>query len=560
MKIKNYEKYAVAYTRYSSENQRDGYSIEAQESAIKEYALKNGITTVRFFSDEAKTGKNADRNGLKELKSFIKQNAHISVVLCHKRDRVFRNFYEMARFVGELNDLGVKLTAASQDFGDGKEALLLEIMTDGMSAYYSLNLADETMKGLKQKAKNCEHCGGKPLWGYGVGLDKKYVINEKEAFIIRELFERYANGESLGSITDDFNKKGYKNKFGRSFGKNSLHDTLKNEKYSGVFIFNRVAAKNSKGKRNNSKEKPPEEIIRIEDGMPAIVDKETFARVQQKIKRNRYRGFRSSSKRTYLLSGRIYCGECKFAMSGNCHTGYGREDRLTYRCSHRAQTKLCDNKEISLNQLEHYVLDNLKTHLFTKNGMTQIAKQLNEYRRQLAKDKEKSVKNLETRLKQTELEIENLVYAMSQGKPHQAIIKKLDDLEEAQKLLQAEIEKRRRVNSAPFVTEEQIQNAVDDFEEFIKSNFNLPECRQFIQQYVERVDVYMDYIEVTYKVAFSVDTAISPALQIKLKATRDEVMGQKRRKKSFAAISEPHNIERISTDIVVAENEIIIKR
>jgi len=244
-------------------------------------------------------------------------------------------------------------------------------------------------------------------------------------------------------------------------------------------------------------------------------------------------------------------------MTGNCHTKPDGKERLSYRCSYRFQTKLCDNGEISLPQLEKYVLQKLKDHLFTKDGMAQIAKQLNVYRQQLVQANDGDVRQMETRLKRIDLEIDNLTYAVSQGMFQQVMVDKMNSLQESKILLQTEIEKRRQTEIIPTVTEAQIQAAISGFEDFLNGNFHLPECRRFIRQYVRRIDVFRDYIRATFAVAFSFESAVSPALQIEMTATRDEIAQRRRRKKSFAVISKMFGLERVVTEIVVVGNGVV---
>ncbi len=120
-----------------------------------------------------------------------------------------------------------------------------------MAEYYSRNLAREVMKGMKETALQCKHTGGKPPLGYDVASDKTYIINEQETQIVRTFFEMYAAGKGYSEI---INQEGHKTQTGRPFGKNSIHYILKNEKYKGVYIFNRTERKIN-GKRNHHKSK-----------------------------------------------------------------------------------------------------------------------------------------------------------------------------------------------------------------------------------------------------------------------------------------------------------------
>jgi site-specific DNA recombinase len=71
---------------------------------------------------------------------------------------------------------------------------MLESCLEGMAQYYSANLAREVMKGMKESAYQCTHLGGTPPLGYDVGPERKYVLNEDEARIVRTIFEQYASG------------------------------------------------------------------------------------------------------------------------------------------------------------------------------------------------------------------------------------------------------------------------------------------------------------------------------------------------------------------------------
>lgn len=91
---------------------------------------------------------------------------------------------------------------------------------------------------------------------------------------------------------------------GNLFGKNSIYDILINEKYKGTYVFNKRSSKDSLGRRNNRRFKDNENIIRIPNGMPAIIDEQTFDKVQEKI-HARKRGPRMSEKRFWSMSGSL---------------------------------------------------------------------------------------------------------------------------------------------------------------------------------------------------------------------------------------------------------------
>ena len=276
-------KTAAIYARFSSNNQREE-SLDAQIRAAKEFAKNNDMKITKIYTDKAQSATTSDRPGFLEM---IKdsQTELFDKVIVHKLDRFARNRYDSAVFKRKLRENEVELISVLENFDDSPESIILESVLEGMNEYYSANLAREVSKGMKENAMQCKHNGGKPPLGFDVAEDKTYKINEEDAPKIRLIFKMYAAGNGYGPILKKLKAKGYKTQTGRNFSKPSLHDILRNEKYRGVYIFNRSASKKV-GKRNHHKSKPEEEIIRIEGGMPRIVSDKTWRRVQRRMDEN----------------------------------------------------------------------------------------------------------------------------------------------------------------------------------------------------------------------------------------------------------------------------------
>lgn len=222
---------------------------------------------------------------------------------------------------------GAKLLSVTENLEGSPESIILESLLEGMAEYYSKNLAREVMKGMKETAYQCKHTGGLPPIGFAVDpVSKKYIINDKERGIIETIFSMFLNGFGYNQIITALQEKGYRSRYGRPIGKNTIHDILRNEKYMGVYIFNLTDGKDALGKRNSNRKKNREDVIRIEGGMPAIISKEVFHQVQDKLSLNKRKSGRYKAKELYLLSGIIVCGEClnnlgyEYAMMGNTNT------------------------------------------------------------------------------------------------------------------------------------------------------------------------------------------------------------------------------------------------
>jgi site-specific DNA recombinase len=412
-----------------------------------------------------------------------------------------RDRYDAVVFKRKLKQNGVTILSVTENLDGSPESRILESLLEGMNQYYSENLAREVMKGLKESAYKCLHLGGTPPLGYDVDpVTRKYVINEAEAHIVRMIFEKYSSGIGYNEILRHLNGRGYCTKRGNCFGKNSLYSILENEKYSGVFVFNKKLEKDVSGRRN-PQWKPREDWIVIQGGIPAIVDKEMFDKVQKKMEFNAHNGGRFKAKEIYLLSGLVYCGECGFSMYGNTRVcGRGKSRYSSYRCSNRANHKGCVNKELRKEYLEGYVLDELYNSLFSECSIKKLADMLTAYNR-----KKKAESDDELSLAQRELEDVNQRIGMvielvsESGVSIDTVKDNLKNLEERKRFIEAYIKEIGRAEDASMTTEETIIDLVNRSRDFVKTR-NIPECRNFIESYVGKVLVYADKVEVQFKI------------------------------------------------------------
>ena len=336
---------AVAYARFSSDNQREE-SIDAQLRAIRKYCLDNDIDLVYEYVDEAKSATTDNRPSFQRMFNEIELR-DVSALIVHKLDRFSRNRYDSAIYKRKLQQMGINLISVLERIDDSPESIILQSLLEGMSEYYSANLSREVKKGMNETALQCKHTGGKPPLGYDVGPDRRYVINEEEAAMVRTIFSMYGSGKGYSDILAAL--EGKRTKTGGSFGKNSIHDLLQNEKYIGVYVFNRSAAKVG-GKRNNHASKEPEDIVRIPGGCPRIIDDTTWNLVQERLHNNKHNAS-AKQRHVYLMTGKLVCGCCGAVLvgksSGAARPAYymcGTRDRKGDCSLPRIQKDLCERE------------------------------------------------------------------------------------------------------------------------------------------------------------------------------------------------------------------------
>lgn len=509
---------AVVYARFSSENQRDE-SIDAQVRAINEYCEKNNIQIVKIFADRAKSATSANRPKFQEMIKFCENDVTgISMVIVHKLDRFSRDKYDSAMYKQKLKLKGIRVVSVLENLNDSPESVILESVIEGMAQYYSANLAREVAKGQRENALKARHNGGIPPLGYDVTMDKTYIINDEESKAVKIIFDRYVNGYSYSQIIDELNELGFRTKVkNKKFTKNSLYSILSNEKYTGVYVFNKTQRKGVNGKRNGHKQKSKEEIIKVEGGMPQIIDKEIFEQAQEMMKKRKRAPGTNKATTFYLLTGLVRCGECGHMYQGNKRLDSYRNEYVSYRCGCRKQKRNCDNKEIRRDELEEFVLTELEKHVLNDDAIPVLSKELNKKLQDKNNSNEEMLNSLRNKLTKVNKEIENILNAIMSGIVNNMLKEKLDELEQVKVNLDLKINEldiERTDEEEVFVTEDQIRNMFGRFKEFVLTR-NLPECKKFIGDYVKEVIVYKDHVEVIFNVVFSfVDNEISYNLSI----------------------------------------------
>lgn len=323
---------AVIYARYSSDNQRD-CSIDQQVKTCHSYAEQQGYEIIRVYDDRALTGKTDKRPSfLRMIRDSAKQE--FKYVIVYALDRFSRNKYDSAIYKQKLKENGVRVLSAMEHITDDPTGMLMESILEGFAQYYSDELSQKIHRGLSDNAEKCIVNGSIPL-GYRRGKDGHAEIIEDEAKIVQEIFERVSKGSQLIRIAEDLNERGIRTKKGASWNKSSFNKILSNERYIGTYIYKET---------------------KIPNGYPIIIEPELFYKVQEIIKtKPRARGDikrRQNENGTYLLTGRIYCGNCLSPMIGTSGTSKSGHKCYYYACNGKNTNKPCKKKYIRRNDAE----------------------------------------------------------------------------------------------------------------------------------------------------------------------------------------------------------------
>lgn len=502
---------AVSYSRFSSHNQRTE-SIDAQQRAIYKYIAENQYTPVGDYVDEALTGTNTQRPGFQSMLDDA-QKGLFDVVIVHKMDRFSRDVYDALDVQRKLALYGVRIESVIERFEETPEGQLQKVIQLGVGQYYSQNLAREVVKGLKENAYKAIHNGGIPPYGFDVDPDtKKYLINEHEAEAVRIMFEKLIQGWSYRELAEYLNLLGYRTKIGNKFSAtSSFYDILTNPKYKGEYVFNRSVSKPKQlgMKRSHRKNKNEEEIIRIPNGVPAIVDEETFELVQKLLKQRRRSKGQHKAKEVYLLTGLVECAECGSAYHGSSRIGGRNKSKyVSYRCSKRKKLENpCKCKEINKSLLDEFVVNQLYTTLLNPINLQQLHEEINVKLKQKYEDMDQDLPQLQKQLDEVSQKISNLVQAIAMGglSSLETITQEIQRLEHDKVKLTELVQENQAKKESLTLTLEQLKQVLDESKRYMLSNHD-DMVKYILSRFIHKIIIGNDSLKISYNLgAFFVD-------------------------------------------------------
>lgn len=423
-------KKAVIYARYSSHNQREE-SIEGQLRKCHEYADKNGFVIIEEYIDRALSGKTDNRA---DFQRMIKdsEKGHFEAIILYTLDRFARNRYDSAMYKAKLRKNGVKLYYTEQSISDEPEGIILESVLEGMAEYYSQNLSRGVKRGLRENALKAKVTGGHTPLGYRKAPDLSYELCPITAPIVEEVYDLYANkGMSQRQIVDYLNEKGYRTAKGKPFRISSLERVLTNRKYTGVYIFG---------------------DIEIKGGIPQIVSEEMFNKVQEMLKRNRRTSGRMKAPAPYLLTGKLFCGNCGEAMTGESGTSHTGTIYNYYKCFGRRK-KQCDKQNEKKEFIEKLVVEETVRQILQPDVIDAIAEKVSELAEREYKDNTR-INSLNEELKTVQTSIKNLLKLVEAGVDTDDVSDRLLELNSQKADLNKLISKTE--NKKPLVTKDRV--------------------------------------------------------------------------------------------------------
>lgn len=362
----------AAYCRVSTDSEDQLNSYKSQKAYYTDLIKKNKEWVfVDIYADEAITGTQVTKR--EEFQRMINDcmNGDIDMVITKSISRFARNTLDTLKYVRMLKEKNIAVYFEDEKINtltmDGE---LLLVVLSSVAQQEVENISANVKKGLKMKMKRGELVGFQGCLGYDYNKeDKTITVNEKEAEIVRYIFNRYIEGAGGSVVGQELENLGYVTKYGSStWAPSTILGIIKNEKYKGDLLLGKTFTVDpiSKRRLDNMGE---EDQFYIREHHEPIISEEVFEKAQEILnRRNKNRGNigdgkREKYSRKYAFSCMLECGFCGSTLSRrNWHSG-SEYNKVIWQCvaATKKGKKFCpDSKGIPEQAIEEAFLESYR--------------------------------------------------------------------------------------------------------------------------------------------------------------------------------------------------------
>jgi len=326
---------SVIYTRVSSKEQVDKYSLPAQEKILKECIAKEGHEFVGIYTDAGISGERIVNRPEFQRLLMDADEKKFQAVWVVDQDRLSRgDLTDLAYIKKVFKENNIQLCTPYQKLS------LEDVDDDFISDLFGILAKRERLKILQRanrgrqiKAEKGEWGGRTAPFGYSFDIEKnKYlVIKEEEAHIYRQIISLFlTKNYGIKRIAVELNKQGLRNRVGAPWRMQAIHYILRNPTYKGTLIHQKF--KFYYTKENKKRWRDEKIFTEIPNAHPALISEETFDLIQERLKNKR--STRVDSDSLQLLTGILECSFCHNTFKVGS-TSFGKWRHCIYRCKTR---------------------------------------------------------------------------------------------------------------------------------------------------------------------------------------------------------------------------------
>ena len=318
----------------------------------------------------------------------------------------------------------------------------------------------------------------------------KLEVEPYQAQIVQRIFKEVTEDRGLVEVAKALNREGIASPRGNSWGKTTIHKILTNEAYIGTLVWGRSSVRNL----------PP---IRSEEAWPAIVDRDTFKRVQALLKERAF--VTTHPKRVasnYLLSGLAKCGYCGKALIGQDAKG-GQFHYYVCGTLLKKGAGSCSSPYINSQKFENLVIDRIKEHILTYDNLKELVSMVNEEMDAAASEYQERLKVVSIEIAGVNQRLERLYDALETGSLQLSDlaprIKRLRQRQEQLHMAQLELGNLLSDRKVELADTETVKNYMADLHNLLGES-TLVERKSFIRSFVKEVRVTGTEALMTYTI------------------------------------------------------------
>ena len=501
------KKKCYIYTRVSTAAQTEGYSLEAQQERLREYADYKNLEIAGEYCDAGKSGKSIVGRPafLQMLNDISSEKDNISFVLVFKLSRFGRNAADILKSLQLLEDYEVDLICVEDaiDSSTPGGKLTLTILS-AVAEIERENINVQFMAGKMQKILNGGWPGGPAPYGYR-SVNKELVVEPEEAEIVKLIFDRYIQDDgTLNGVAIWLNNNGY-SRISKGEVKPFTYDfivnVLDNPTYHGKINYFRRT--NIKGIRKN-----PKDAVEVDGIHEAIIDEDLWQQAREKREASSGRQEKvDEPDRVSLLSGLIKCPACGNGLiaTKNKHVNKNRGGHYKtihyYSCRYyrKSAGRTCEFKhtynQAKIDSAVFEIVSNLAAHPAFEKAMAMAAggdESVEAYEKRM-KEIRKDLYHQEHEKNRVGAELDNLdVLSDDYDTEYERIQAEMDDIYDRIESLELSLKKIKKKCSEArqgVSSIEGIKKILKNFGKFYEK-LTSEEQRELYRQFIERIEVY----------------------------------------------------------------------
>jgi DNA invertase Pin-like site-specific DNA recombinase len=449
---------ACGYARVSTEHEEQANSYETQMAYYKRYIQeREDLEYVGMYSDEGITATNTKhRAGFNQMVADA-LDGKIDLIITKSVSRFARNTVDSLTTVRRLKEKGVEIYFEKENIWtlDSKGELLITIMSS-LAQEESRSISENTTWGQRKRMADGHGCiSFSHFLGYDKGPNGEFVINEKQAEIVRRIYTEFVQGKSLSRITMDLTRDGIKTPAGKNkWYISTVKSILGNEKYKGDCLMQKYYTEDFLTKKIVKNQGELQQYY-VKNHHPAIVSEGVFEQAQVRL--NEMNNKRNKGVREF--SSIIICGDCGGTYGSKVWHSNDKYRKVVYRCNAKYKDKKCSTPAIDETRLKEIFVEAIN---------------------KLLVDKDEILDNLRTLIS---------IKTKSLSSPDE-IRKSAVVLDSAEKEYRQTID-QQKINPIPIHEFEKISNvaskhydeAVKEYEEMLRLNDNIKEAIYELQQF-----------------------------------------------------------------------------